>query len=39
VRALARKYGRDRRQIYRWLEAHGLARGAAELDGTDDDDD
>jgi transcriptional regulator with GAF, ATPase, and Fis domain len=27
VRALARKYGRDRRQIYRWLDAHGLARG------------
>jgi transcriptional regulator with GAF, ATPase, and Fis domain len=39
VRALARKYGRDRRQIYRWLEAHGLARGAAELDGPNDDDD
>ncbi len=27
VRALARKFGRDRRQIYRWLEAHGLGRG------------
>jgi transcriptional regulator with GAF, ATPase, and Fis domain len=24
VRALARHYGRDRRQIYRWLEAFGL---------------
>ena len=27
VRALARKFGRDRRQIYRWLEAYGLGRG------------
>ena len=25
VHALARRFGRDRRQIYRWLEAHGLA--------------
>ena len=24
VRAVARHFGRDRRQIYRWLEAHGL---------------
>lgn len=24
VHALARHFGRDRRQIYRWLEAHGL---------------
>lgn len=24
VRALARHFARDRRQIYRWLEAHGL---------------
>ncbi len=30
VRALARKFGRDRRQIYRWLEAHGLSRDEAE---------
>jgi transcriptional regulator of acetoin/glycerol metabolism len=27
VRATARHFGRDRRQIYRWLDAHGL-RGA-----------
>jgi DNA-binding NtrC family response regulator len=25
VRALARHFGRDRRQIYRWIETHGLA--------------
>jgi transcriptional regulator with PAS, ATPase and Fis domain len=25
VHALAKRFGRDRRQIYRWLEAHGLA--------------
>jgi DNA-binding NtrC family response regulator len=25
VRALARHFARDRRQIYRWLEAHGIA--------------
>jgi len=25
VRALARHFARDRRQIYRWIEAHGLA--------------
>ncbi len=25
VHALARRFGRDRRQIYRWLEAHGLS--------------
>jgi transcriptional regulator with PAS, ATPase and Fis domain len=25
VHALARHFGRDRRQIYRWLDAHGLA--------------
>lgn len=25
VRALARHFARDRRQIYRWLEAHGVA--------------
>lgn len=25
VHALARRFGRDRRQIYRWVEAHGLA--------------
>ncbi|HVK75581.1 MAG TPA: helix-turn-helix domain-containing protein [Kofleriaceae bacterium] len=24
VRAVARHFGRDRRQIYRWLDAHGL---------------
>jgi DNA-binding NtrC family response regulator len=24
VRALARHFGRDRRQIYRWIESHGL---------------
>lgn len=24
VRAMARRFGRDRRQIYRWIEAHGL---------------
>jgi transcriptional regulator of acetoin/glycerol metabolism len=24
VHALARHFGRDRRQIYRWLEQHGL---------------
>jgi len=24
VRALARHFGRDRKQIYRWMEAHGL---------------
>jgi DNA-binding NtrC family response regulator len=24
VRALARHFGRDRRQIYRWIEAHGV---------------
>jgi DNA-binding NtrC family response regulator len=29
VRAVAKHFGRDRRQIYRWLEAHGL-RAAAE---------
>ncbi len=27
VRALARRFGRDRRQIYRWMEAFGLKRG------------
>lgn len=26
VRALAKRFGRDRRQIYRWVEAFGLAR-------------
>jgi transcriptional regulator with GAF, ATPase, and Fis domain len=26
VRALAKRYGRDRRQIYRWIESHGLER-------------
>ncbi|HEU5055023.1 MAG TPA: sigma 54-interacting transcriptional regulator [Kofleriaceae bacterium] len=26
VRALARRFNRDRRQIYRWIEAYGLAR-------------
>jgi hypothetical protein len=25
VRALARRFARDRRQIYRWIEAHGIA--------------
>jgi transcriptional regulator of acetoin/glycerol metabolism len=25
VHALARRFGRDRRQIYRWLDAYGLA--------------
>lgn len=25
VRALARHFARDRRQIYRWIEAHGIA--------------
>jgi transposase-like protein len=25
VRAVARRFGRDRRQIYRWLEAFGLS--------------
>ncbi|PKN58575.1 MAG: Fis family transcriptional regulator [Deltaproteobacteria bacterium HGW-Deltaproteobacteria-14] len=29
VRALARWYGRDRRQIYRWLDAFGVPRGEA----------
>jgi hypothetical protein len=24
VRAMARHFGRDRRQIYRWLDAYGL---------------
>jgi transcriptional regulator of acetoin/glycerol metabolism len=24
VRALARHFARDRRQIYRWIEAHGI---------------
>ena len=35
VRAVARHYGRDRRQVYRWLQAHGLtspAEGADEKD-------
>jgi DNA-binding NtrC family response regulator len=27
VRALAKHFGRDRRQIYRWLESHGLSEG------------
>jgi transcriptional regulator with PAS, ATPase and Fis domain len=36
VRALARKYGRDRRQIYRWAEAYGL-RAASATDDSDDD--
>jgi transcriptional regulator of acetoin/glycerol metabolism len=35
VRALARKYGRDRRQIYRWAEAYGL-RAASAGDDSDD---
>jgi transcriptional regulator with PAS, ATPase and Fis domain len=35
VRALARKYGRDRRQIYRWAEAYGL-RSAQQGDDSDD---
>jgi len=26
VRALARHFGRDRRQIYRWIDGHGLRR-------------
>ena len=30
VRAVARHYQRDRRQIYRWLEAHGLRATEAE---------
>jgi transposase-like protein len=30
VRAMARHFGRDRRQIYRWLDAHGLRRGPGE---------
>jgi transcriptional regulator of acetoin/glycerol metabolism len=24
VHGLAKRFGRDRRQIYRWIEAHGL---------------
>src|SRR5262249_20701485 len=28
VRALARHFRRDRRQIYRWMEAYGLREGA-----------
>ncbi len=30
VRATARHFGRDRRQIYRWLEAHGLKAPASD---------
>jgi transcriptional regulator with GAF, ATPase, and Fis domain len=30
VRAVAKHFGRDRRQIYRWLEAHGLRAPAGE---------
>jgi len=26
VRAVARHFGRDRRQIYRWIEAFGIER-------------
>jgi hypothetical protein len=26
IRATAKQFGRDRRQIYRWIEAYGLAR-------------
>jgi transcriptional regulator with GAF, ATPase, and Fis domain len=41
VRAMARQFGRDRRQIYRWLEAHGLRRAGdsedADGDASDDD--
>jgi transcriptional regulator with GAF, ATPase, and Fis domain len=33
VRALARRYGRDRRQIYRWVEAFGLEALLGELRG------
>jgi len=28
VRALARRFGRERRQIYRWIEAHGVGERA-----------
>jgi len=34
VRAMARRFERDRRQIYRWLEAYGLRQPG---DGSDDD--
>ena len=32
VRATSKHFGRDRRQIYRWLEAFGIAREAGERD-------
>ena len=35
VRALARHFGRDRRQIYRWLESHGLTADRSEPDDDD----
>ncbi len=30
VRAVARKYGRDRRQVYRWMDAYGIERPAGD---------
>jgi transcriptional regulator with GAF, ATPase, and Fis domain len=33
VRAMAKHFGRDRRQIYRWIDAHGLAEKRAKLKG------
>ncbi len=32
VRATSKHYGKDRRQVYRWLEQFGIERGAAEED-------
>jgi len=32
VRAVARHFARDRRQIHRWVKAHGLSLGAARDD-------
>jgi DNA-binding NtrC family response regulator len=32
VRATSKHYGKDRRQVYRWLEQFGIARGAGEED-------
>jgi len=36
VRAMAKHFGRDRRQIYRWIEAHGLERKRGKKDDPAD---
>lgn len=37
VRAVAKHFGRERRQVYRWMAAHGLASPAEEPDQDGDD--